>query len=189
MENPINITWLNDFIFCPVSIYFHSLYELTEDLYQTSDQIEGKMAHNNVDNKKYHTSQKTIKSLEVYSNRYNLYGKIDIYYEQSKTLVERKKLVKNIYDGYVFQLYAQYFAMKEMGYEIEKLVIRSVDDNKSYDIELPEDNHEMLEKFENVRNEMEMFKVEGFRQSNIEKCRRCIYHTYCEGCSIYDDNE
>lgn len=25
-ENPILITWLNDFVFCPRSIYFHNLY-------------------------------------------------------------------------------------------------------------------------------------------------------------------
>lgn len=33
MENPILITWLNDFIFCPVSIYFHSLYKEEMFLY------------------------------------------------------------------------------------------------------------------------------------------------------------
>lgn len=35
MENPINITMLNDFIFCPLSIYYHNLYDDMEtSLYQ-----------------------------------------------------------------------------------------------------------------------------------------------------------
>ena len=37
-EEPIAISYLNDFIFCPVSIYFHSLKDgediLTKDSYQ-----------------------------------------------------------------------------------------------------------------------------------------------------------
>lgn len=38
MEDYIKITQLNDFIFCPVSIYFHNLYEDSEPmLYQGSN--------------------------------------------------------------------------------------------------------------------------------------------------------
>ena len=42
-ENYYPISYLNDFIFCPLSIYFHQLYGRTEEcLYQCTDQINGK---------------------------------------------------------------------------------------------------------------------------------------------------
>lgn len=42
MENPISISMLNDFVFCPVSIYFHNLYQGVEkNLYQGKSQING----------------------------------------------------------------------------------------------------------------------------------------------------
>ena len=76
-------------------------------------------------------------AIDVYSEKYGVIGKIDMYDENKKLLVERKKHVNKIYDGYVFQLYAQYFAMLEMGYTISSLEIRSLDDNKKYKIALP----------------------------------------------------
>lgn len=42
MEKPISISMLKDFVFCPVSIYFHSLYSGVErNLYQGKSQING----------------------------------------------------------------------------------------------------------------------------------------------------
>lgn len=179
-EMPLNITALNDFVFCPLSIYFHSLYsEMDQITYCSTDQINGKNAHKSVDDRSYPVAN-TIKSLEVYCEKYNLIGKIDIYNKSTKSLIERKKKVKAIYDGYVFQLYAQYFAMTEMGYEINHLLIHSMDDNKNYDIDLPEYNSEMFEKFENTIRAFENFDFEVFIQTNHEKCAHCIYAPYCD---------
>lgn len=179
-ETPLNITALNDFIFCPLSIYFHSLYGDMEKLtYQSTDQTNGTNAHRFVDDKSYSISN-CIKNLEVYCERYNLIGKIDIYNKSTKSLIECKKKVKQIYDGYIFQLYAQYFAMTEMGYQVEKLVIYSIDDKKNYPINLPESDPEMLKKFENTVNNFENFDFDGFIQINHEKCAHCIYAPYCD---------
>lgn len=42
---------LNDFIFCPLSIYYHNLYDDMEtSLYQNHFQIDGTQAHKAVDN-------------------------------------------------------------------------------------------------------------------------------------------
>ena len=132
MEDLILISNLNDFIFCPVSIYFHKLYGNQDNLtYQSQYQINGTKAHEKVDNKKYSTRKSVKMALDVYSDEYKIVGKIDLYDEISKTLIERKKFVKKIYDGYIFQLYAQYYAMTEMGYEINHLEVRSLDDNKN----------------------------------------------------------
>jgi CRISPR-associated exonuclease Cas4 len=179
-ENPISITTLNDFIFCPVSIYFHALYsDINKMTYYSTDQINGLNAHKSVDEGSYPLAN-TLKSLDVYCEKYNLIGKIDIYNKATKTLTERKKKVNVIYDGYVFQLYAQCFAMREMGYQIEKMIIHSIDDNKNYPIVLPECNPEMLQKFETLINAINNFDLSNFIQTNGEKCGHCIYSPYCD---------
>ncbi len=181
MENPINITALNDFIFCPASIYFHMLYDgLENTLFQSESQIAGTSAHNSIDKKTYSYSNKKLLGMSVYCERYNLIGKIDMYDPKSKVLTERKRKIKQIYDGYVFQLYGQYFSMIEMGYEIKKLVIHSIVDNKNYYIGLPFENTEMFSKFEKVIEDIENFNLDFFRQTNHEKCKMCIYSPYCD---------
>lgn len=121
MDDCIIISNLNDFIFCPASIYFHNLYGSQDTMtYQNSSQINGTSAHEAVDSGRYSVAKHIIIALEIYSEKYNLVGKIDIYDANSKTLVERKRQIKTIYDGYIFQIYAQYFALCEMGYEVRK---------------------------------------------------------------------
>lgn len=181
MENPILITWLNDFIFCPVSIYFHSLYDgMERTLYQDSPQINGTKVHEAIDKKTYSGSSVYLKGVEVYCEKYNLIGKIDIYNTKSKCLIERKNKTKQIYDGYVFQLYAQCFSMREMGYEVRKLLIHSIKDNKNYSIALPEDDPEMFYKYERTVAAIRDFKMENFTQTNPLKCQHCIYEPYCD---------
>ena len=148
--------------------------------YQKPAQINGRNTHAAVDNGTYSTRKNVLTALEVYSEKYNIVGKIDIYEADSKTLVERKRTIKTIYDGYVFQLYAQYFAMKEMGYEIEKLRFYSVTDNKKYNIELPENNPIMFEKFESTLADIRCFSLEEFVQTNLDKCKNCIYEPACD---------
>ena len=176
MEDLILISNLNDFIFCPVSIYFHELYGNQDKLtYQSQYQINGTKAHEKVDNKQY-SSRKDVKmALDVYSDEYKIVGKIDLYDGISKTLIERKKCVKKIYDGYIFQLYAQYYAMTEMGYEINHLEVRSLDDNKKYKISLPDEDVVMKNKFKQLINKIRLFDVDKFVQTNKEKCSKCIY--------------
>jgi CRISPR-associated protein Cas4 len=49
MDDAIIFSWLNDFIFCPVSIYFHNLYgNQTTMTYQTEKQINGTAAHKSI---------------------------------------------------------------------------------------------------------------------------------------------
>lgn len=72
MDDVIIISNLNDFIFCPASIYFHKLYGSEDNLmYQSSYQINGSKAHEAVDNNSYSTRKNIITSLEVYSDKYS----------------------------------------------------------------------------------------------------------------------
>ena len=52
-EEYISISTLNDFIFCPYSIYLHNVYmESDEGLYHATPQTQGKIAHETIDEKK-----------------------------------------------------------------------------------------------------------------------------------------
>ena len=179
-ETPLNITALNDFIFCPMSIYFHSLYaDIDVKTYYSVSQADGLFVHKAIDENKY-TVADTVTGLEVYCEKFNLIGKIDIYNKRTKTLIERKKKVKALYDGYIFQLYAQYFSMIEMGYNVEKLLIHSIDDNKNYFIELPTNDNHMFIKFRQTISDIQSFDMNNFEQHNYEKCANCIYSPYCD---------
>jgi len=105
MDDLIPISFLNDFIFCPASIYFHQLYGAQEKLtYQRSNQINGTAAHRTVDSSTYTSRKNVLQGLSVCSEQLRLVGKIDVFYQETGTLVERKKKIKTIYDGYVFQI-------------------------------------------------------------------------------------
>lgn len=188
MEEPILITELNDFIFCPASIYFHKLYgSMDKMIYQCEDQLNGTAAHKGVDNCVYSSRKDVLMGTDVYCERYNLIGKIDIFDIKNKTLRERKKKVKHVYDGYIFQVYAQYFSLIEMGYDVDKIEIYSIDDHKTYRIALPCKDGEMFEKFEKVICDMKKFIMSDFNQHNIEKCKHCIYEPACDKTLIDSD--
>ena len=127
MESYIQISKLNDFIFCPMSVYFHSFYENYEEkIYHGKSQTVGKIAHDNIDKGKYSTARRYLQGLPIYSSRFNLMGKIDIYDSDKKFLIERKYKVNKIYRGYLLQLYAQFFCLEEMGietgYDLNKVI-------------------------------------------------------------------
>lgn len=179
MDNYIPISKLNDFLFCPYSLYFHSLYEnFSEKVSHSLPQTAGKIKHAAVDVGTYSTAKRYLQGIDVCSEKYGLVGKIDIYDQETKTLFERKNKVANICDGYKYQLYAQYFCLTEMGYEVEKLKIHSLSDNKNYAVDLPVG--EALEKFESVIFEMRNFDVAAndYRKNPV-KCAKCIYRELC----------
>lgn len=178
-ENPILISNLNDFMFCPVSIYFHTLETEENILFQETAQINGTYAHKNSDNAAYSTKKCMLQGVSVYCEKYNLCGKIDVFDMDRGILTERKKNIKNIYDGYVFQVYAQYFSLQEMGYTVQQIRLYSMDTNKVYNIELPENNPVMFEKFTKIIENIRVFDFNNFKQTNVEKCNKCIYEQLC----------
>lgn len=181
METYIPISFLNDFTFCPRSIYFHQLYSNREQLtYQDKPQIEGKQAHEAIDNKTYSTRKTVLQGIAVYSEHYKLYGKIDIFDETKGLLTERKKLIKTIYDGYIFQLYAQYHCLIEMGYQVRKLHLYSMDTNKNYPVSLPIDDEPMQKKFKELIHKINIYNLTEPFQANPNKCTKCIYSNICD---------
>lgn len=182
MEPYIPISYLNDFIFCPYSIYFHNLYYQNDTtLYHDTYQTEGKIAHSSIEQQSYSTKKNILQNIDVYSEKYGIYGKIDILDVDTATLIERKKQIKTIYDGYIFQLYAQYFALKEMNYTIKKIKLYCMTHNKNYPIPLPEENPKMLEKFEQLVQKIKTFDPNKTPVTlNENKCAKCIYKNICD---------
>ena len=170
---------LNDFIFCPASIYFHKMYDGVENLLFTGEkQLTGKALHKKIDENKW-TQSDAICGRMFESTKYGLYGKIDKYYPSTGTLVESKAKIVKIYDGYVFQLYAQCFACREADLIVNKLELYSIKDNKKYLVELPENDIGMLRKFEILIKEIREFDIGSFKQQNVSKCKSCIYVNAC----------
>lgn len=182
MEAYMPISFLNDFIFCPRSIYFHQLYgALNTKMYQQTPQVAGKEAHATIDEGKYSTRKDVLQGLDVYCDRYKLCGKIDLFDCKTGKLSERKREVKVIYDGYVFQVYAHYFALTEMGYDVQSIVIYGMSHNKNYPIKLPHEDAEMFGKFEALITAINDFDLTvGDFRANAAKCARCIYHNLCD---------
>ncbi len=180
MENPISISKLNDFIFCPISIYFHNLDEETQTMaYQSKAQLDGKYAHEKVDSSSYSDKKSILQAIWIYSLEYNLVGKIDLFDCEKGVLTERKNKITTIYDGYIFQLYAQYFCLTEMGYTVSKLRFHSIKDNKIHNVKLPKDDIVMFNKFEKLLSDINSFNFNCFKQTNVRKCENCIYENLC----------
>ncbi len=181
MEAYLKIAYLNDFIFCPLSIYYHELFGKTETmLYHSKPQIDGKAAHESIDSGTYSTHTRILQGSTVYSQKYSLCGRIDTFDIEKGILTERKKKVTTVYDGYIFQLYAQCICLREMGYRVSSLRIWSKDDNKIYQIRLPEEDTERFSAFEKTMQDIVNFNPESFQPSNPLKCRTCIYSVFCD---------
>lgn len=142
-------------------------------------QINGTHSHVNSDAAAYSTKKSMLQGISVYSQKYNLCGKIDTFDTDTGILTERKKNIKVIYDGYVFQIYAQYFSLKEMGYNVRELRLYSMDTNKVYKIDTPENNPTMFIRFNRLIDDINAFSFDYFKQNNEEKCNNCIYEPLC----------
>src|SRR3972149_754376 len=182
METYIPMSFLNDFIFCPRSIYFHQLYgSFNTQIYQQRPQIAGKAAHASIDEKAYSTRKNILQGLEIYCEQYKICGKVDLFDIDSGKLTERKRQIKTIYDGYVFQVYAQYHALIEMGYAVNSIALYDMTHNKSYPIPLPHENIEMQQKFENLIEQINSFDMNAAGFIPVEaKCHNCIYSNLCD---------
>lgn len=181
MNDPLPMSMLNDFIFCPASIYFHNMYqELNGMIYKDKPQIAGTHSHKTIDSASYSSQKNILQGTTVYCGEYGLIGKIDKFDISKGELVESKKKINKIFDGYIFQLYAQCFALREMGYQVLKIALYSMDDNKRYPINLPETDPVMQKKFKDLILQIFDFSLSDFKQDNLEKCKNCIYSYACK---------
>lgn len=178
-EDYIAISLLNDFIFCPYSIYLHKVYKGVEDsLYQATPQLNGKNSHFSIDNQSYSSSSDYLIGIDIISEKLGVFGKIDLYNLKTKSLIERKYKLVNIYIGQSYQLWAQFFCMKEMGYKVKEIIFYSYSNNKKIPVDLP-NNNDLLE-LKRCINNFKDFEPVQFTIQNINKCKHCIYCNLCD---------
>lgn len=179
MDDYISISTLNDFIFCPYSIYLHNVYmDTDEGLYHATPQTKGRIVHEPIDTKKASNRADDLQSLAVMSEEYRLMGKIDIYKGKERKLIERKYQLRNIYQGQIYQLWAQYLCMKEMGYDIESLAFYEISTNKMIPIDLPSD-YQIVE-FKGFLDTYRNYDPSQPLHVNENKCKHCIYCNLCD---------
>ena len=179
MDYLIPISTLNDFIFCPYSIYLHNVYmDADEGLYHATPQTKGKLAHEPVDNKTSSNRKDEILALPVMSEQLGVMGKIDVYRKKEKKLIERKYQLKQIYQGQIYQLWAQYFCMVEMGYEIDGIAFYEISTNKTIPIAIPTDADKM--ELVSFINSFKEYDPSTPMKANPNKCRHCIYCNLCD---------
>lgn len=179
MESYIQISKINDFIFCPRSVYLKIMYDnFNKKTYHSHFQIAGSIVHERIDQGMYSSATRFLQGIEVYSDNLGIAGKIDVFDTKTNTLIERKNKIHTIFDGHKYQLYAQRACLEEMGYVVHAMKIHSLQDNKRYSIELPDDVE--WKKFLDVIDKMKEFAAETARVlENSPKCHRCIYKPLC----------
>lgn len=187
METYIKLSTLNDFIFCPKSIFYHNLYDnYDKNIYQEEAQKEWTLVHESIDNKTYSTSKHILQWTSVFSERYKIAWKIDTFNTKTWELIERKNQIFldenrdwKIYLWQKYQLRWQMFCLEEMWYIVQSIYIYSVKDNKKYRIYKP--NTKQLLDFETILKKYEKFNLlEKHWKQNTNKCLKCIYRELCD---------
>lgn len=180
MYQLIQISKLNDFIFCPYSVYLHSIYDsFAKENYHRTFQKRGSLNHQILSTGTYSTKKEVLTDFPVYSEKLGLIGKVDIFDVKKGELVERKYKISKIYLGQKYQLYAQMVCLEEVGYQVKKLKIISQADNKTYNI--PKPSAAELERFFQFISKIKKFDPTTSEfVANPNKCAKCIYNTLCE---------
>ena len=153
--------------------------DAAEDVYKATPQTKGTIAHRKLDEKKSSTRKDYIMSLPVCSDELGISGKIDVYKQDLRLLVERKNNLRNVFRGQVYQLWGQYFCMIEMGYQVERLAFYEISTNKMTEVALPGEQGKreilsLLQTFKTYDPLTTYFKV------NSKKCAHCIYCNLCD---------
>lgn len=179
MTSYIQITKLNDFGFCPHSIYLHSIYEsFSDSTYKDVPQSRGKYHHEKIDNAEYSSLKRFLQGTSVYSDELGIAGRIDLLDTKTGVLIDRKYKIKEIFEGYKLQLYAQYVCLREMRYEVNAIKLHSLSDNKRYSLPLP--GKAEIEKLTEIINKIYSYnpseEPEGI---TANKCNNCIYNNLC----------
>lgn len=152
--------------------------EVGEEMYHATPQTQGRLAHQPVDNKQTSTRSTDLVSLPVSSSRLGLMGKIDIYKGADHHLIERKYRLKKIYRGHLYQLWAEYFCMVEMGYAVDRVSFYEISTNKMMPQSLP--GSAEWDELCSVIAQFRSYDPSQPITTNITKCTHCIYSPLCE---------
>lgn len=153
--------------------------ESDKTMYHAEPQTRGAIAHEGVDKKSSGHRADDIFALPVYSEVYGLMGKIDVYKRKEKKLIERKYQLKQIFQGHIYQLWAQMLCLQEMGYEVDTLFFYEISTNKMIPVAKPTEKD--LIQFGLFIDWFRSFNpASSFFPVNANKCRHCIYCNLCD---------
>lgn len=153
--------------------------ESDETMYHATPQTKGKVAHETVDKKIASNRAEDLLALPVYSEEFGLMGKIDVFKRKEKKLIERKYQLKQIFQGQIYQLWAQMLCLKEMGEEVESLAFYETSTNKMIPIDMPTDDD--LQSFKVFLQQFRSFDPDITRfPINQNKCSHCVYCNLCD---------
>ena len=184
MEEMLPITNINDFLYCPRSLYFGNIYRrsIGKDGYQQAPQKVGTSAHASLDEGTYSSRKNVLTGTMVFCAAFDLIGRIDFFDKSSGLLMERKWSVSDVWEGYRMQLYAQAKALQEMGHEVKALKLHSKKDNRTFDVVLPTESD--WNRLHAIISQMRSFRLDAPFAANPRKCARCIYSGLCDVCEI-----
>ena len=183
MDGLIPISNLNDFLFCPYSIYLHGIYQGAEEqAVKATVQNEGTRAHK--EKEKTAEGAKLV-SLPVLSEKLGVFGIIDKYDPASGILTEYKNHLDRVFEGQIIQLQCQALCLSEMGYHVTELRLFDIFKGTAVDIGFPngKDRRRITELIEEYRG----WSPEREIQVNPAKCRKCIYCALCEKSEMTND--
>ena len=149
-----------------------------EELVHATPQTQGRASHKAIDEKKYSSRKDEITAMSVYSNELGIIGKIDLYKRNEKKLIERKYQLNNIYQGQIYQLWAQYFCMIEMGYTVDSLAFYAISTNTTFPIDIPNEANKI--ELINFISRFKHFDPTKPLKVNTNKCIHCIYCNLCD---------
>lgn len=149
-----------------------------EELYHATPQTRGKIAHETIDYKTASNQSCDLQSLPIISDEYIIIGKIDIYRGKCQKLIERKYQIKHIYQGQVYQLWAQYLCMIEMEYDVKEIAFYEISTNKMIPVEIP--NQTQLVEFRAFLNTFRSYDPSRPININKNKCLHCVYCSICD---------
>lgn len=176
----IPISLIGNFLYCPYSIYLHNVYMETDDsVYKAEHLYKGTSVHTSVDERTYSNRKEILQSYPVLSEKLGLFGKIDMLNLKTGELVERKTKVDKIYPRHIYQLWAQMFCLREMGYIVSKLSLYDYTHNKKHNVALPCAKDEKA--FENFILTMRQYNPYKDQIEVSEyKCKYCIFTNLCD---------
>mgnify|MGYP003537953032 CR=1 FL=1 len=152
--------------------------ESDESQYHATPQTRGRIAHKTIEEKSTTNGKWDLVSISVCSSEFRIYGKIDLYRYSTKTLIEKKYQLKSIYRGQIYQSWAQYYCLCEMGIKVDKLSFYEISTNKMIPVSLPDVNgrEEFITFLSAIREYNPLTNI----NVNANKCRYCIYSNLCD---------
>ncbi|MFZ1248804.1 MAG: type V CRISPR-associated protein Cas4 [Candidatus Saccharimonadales bacterium] len=174
MEPFIAISTINDFLFCPRSLYMHQAAgDIAPTSYQAAPQVRGKAMHEAIDTGRYSHRKTVLQGTPIFSEKLQIQGKLDTFDTATGELIERKAHLTQVYEGYMWQLYAEYFCLREMGYDPTSLAFYSTQDNKKHPVRLPTEADKT--QLKRIIQDMQTYNAEKLLAHHCPRCNHNIY--------------